>query len=106
MPPRPIRDTMRYLPTVWPTMEVCFAPGSMESSRSRKRPARVLRCQPDMAVLLSEKDVRAVLPMADLIAAMETALERLAAGGARQPLRTVVDAGGHGFYGVMPAYLE
>ena len=59
-----------------------------------------------MAVLLSEKDVRAVLPMDDLIEAMETALERLAAGAARQPLRTVVEAGGRGFYGVMPAYLE
>jgi len=59
-----------------------------------------------MAVLLTERDVRAVLPMGDLIAAMETALERFSAGAARQPLRTVVEAGGHGFYGVMPAYLE
>jgi len=59
-----------------------------------------------MALLLTERDVRAVLPMDDLIAAMETALERFSAGAARQPLRTVVDARGHGFYGVMPAYLE
>jgi len=59
-----------------------------------------------MAVLLTEKDVRAVLSMDDLIAAMETALERFSAGAARQPLRSIVDAGGHGFYGVMPAYLE
>src|SRR6476469_6821684 len=59
-----------------------------------------------MPVLLTENDVRAVLPMDALIAAMETALERFSAHAARQPLRTVVDAGGHGFYGVMPAYLE
>jgi ornithine cyclodeaminase len=59
-----------------------------------------------MAVLLTEHDVRAVLSMDDLIAAMETALERFSARAARQPLRTVVEAGGHGFYGVMPAYLE
>ena len=58
-----------------------------------------------MPVLLSEKDVRAVLTMDDLIPAMEAALDRFSAGGARQPLRTVVDVGGHGFYGVMPAYL-
>jgi ornithine cyclodeaminase len=59
-----------------------------------------------MAVLLAERDVRAVLSMDDLISAMETALEGFSGGGARQPLRTVVEAGGHGFYGVMPAYLE
>ncbi|HEY2434564.1 MAG TPA: ornithine cyclodeaminase family protein [Vicinamibacterales bacterium] len=59
-----------------------------------------------MPVLLTEADVRAVLPMDDLIAAMETALERFSAGAVRQPLRSVVDTGGHGFYGVMPAYLE
>jgi ornithine cyclodeaminase len=58
-----------------------------------------------MPVLLTEQDVRAVLSMDDLIAAMERALERFSARAARQPLRTVVDAG-HGFYGVMPAYLE
>ena len=59
-----------------------------------------------MAVLLTEADVRAVLSMEDLIAAMENALERFSAGAVRQPLRSVVEAGGHGFYGVMPAYLE
>jgi ornithine cyclodeaminase len=59
-----------------------------------------------MPVLLTEQDVRAVLPMDDLVTAMEVALERFSAGSVRQPLRTVVDAAGHGFYGVMPAYLE
>jgi ornithine cyclodeaminase len=59
-----------------------------------------------MPVLLTEQDVRAVLPMDDLVAAMEVALERFSAGAVRQPLRTVVEAAGHGFYGVMPAYME
>jgi ornithine cyclodeaminase len=56
-------------------------------------------------VLLSEKDVRAVLSMDDLIAAMETALDQFSAGAVRQPLRNIVDAGGGAFYGVMPALI-
>ena len=59
-----------------------------------------------MAVLLTEQDVRAVLSMDDLISAMEAALERFSAGAVRQPLRSVIDTGGHNVYGVMPAYLE
>jgi ornithine cyclodeaminase len=59
-----------------------------------------------MPVLLTEHDVRAVLSTSDLIGAMETALERFSAGAVQQPLRTIVDVGGHGFYGVMPAYIE
>ena len=59
-----------------------------------------------MPVLLGEKDVRAVLSMDDLIAAMETALDQFSAGGVRQPLRSIVDVGdGHAFYGVMPAFI-
>ena len=59
-----------------------------------------------MPVLLGEKDVRAVLSMDDLIAAMETALDQFSAGGVRQPLRSIVEvSGGHAFYGVMPAYI-
>src|SRR5262249_25728316 len=77
-------------------------PGTPESSRFR--PCAKVRA--GMAVLLNERDVRVVLQMDDLIAAMETALERFSAGAARQPLRTIVEAGDHGFYGVMPAYLE
>jgi ornithine cyclodeaminase len=56
-------------------------------------------------VLISEKDVRAVLTMDDLIAAMEAALVAFCTGTVAQPLRTIVDAGGRGFFGVMPAYL-
>ena len=46
-----------------------------------------------MPVLLSEKDVRAVLSMDDLIAAMETALDQFSGGGVRQPLRSIVEVG-------------
>jgi alanine dehydrogenase len=61
-----------------------------------------------MPLLLGEKDVRAVLSMDDLIAAMETALDQFSAGGVRQPLRSIVEVGegGHAFYGVMPAYMS
>src|SRR6188472_4604916 len=60
-----------------------------------------------MALLLSENDIRVVLSMDDLIAAMEGALDQFSAGAVRQPLRTIVDVGdGHAFYGVMPAYIS
>jgi alanine dehydrogenase len=60
-----------------------------------------------MPLLLSEKDIRAVLSMDDLIAAMEAALGQFSGGCVRQPLRTVVTVGdGHAFYGVMPAFME
>ncbi|HTM26472.1 MAG TPA: ornithine cyclodeaminase family protein [Vicinamibacterales bacterium] len=60
-----------------------------------------------MPLLLSEKDIRAVVSMDDLIAAMEGALDQYSAGRVRQPLRTIVSVGdGHAFYGVMPAFVE
>ena len=60
-----------------------------------------------MPVLLTEKDVRDVLSMDDLIAAMETSLDRFSGGSVRQPLRTVVDvASRHAFFGVMPAFID
>jgi len=60
-----------------------------------------------MPVLLTEKDVRTVLSMDDLIAAMETSLDRFSGGNVRQPLRTVVDvASRHAFFGVMPAFID
>src|SRR5215204_1983720 len=61
-----------------------------------------------MPVLLTEKDVRMVLSMEDLIATMETALEQFSSGGVRQPLRSIVDVSrgaGQAFYGVMPAFV-
>ncbi len=60
-----------------------------------------------MPVLLTEKDVRDVLTMDDLIAAMEIALDRYSSGSVRQPLRSVVDvASRHAFFGVMPAFID
>jgi len=57
-------------------------------------------------LLLSEADVRSVLGMSDLIAAMEAALVAFSTGAARQPLRTVLEVGEHrSFFGVMPAYV-
>jgi ornithine cyclodeaminase len=60
-----------------------------------------------MPLLLSEKDVRDVLSMDDLIPAMEAALDQFSGGGVRQPLRNIVEVGdGHAFYGVMPAFMR
>lgn len=59
-----------------------------------------------MPLLLTEPDVRAVLTMPDLIAAMEKALEAFSAGAVVQPVRTVLDiADHHAFFALMPAYL-
>ncbi len=60
-----------------------------------------------MPVLLSEQDVRIVLPMPDLIDAMETALARFSANEVTQPLRTVIEVGlQKAFVGVMPAFVD
>jgi len=57
-------------------------------------------------LLLSESDVRTLLPMGDLIGAMREALAGFSTGRAEQPLRTVLEvAGAKAFFGVMPAYL-
>jgi alanine dehydrogenase len=59
-----------------------------------------------MPILLSETEVRALLPMDDLIAAMGTALAEFSARTVVQPLRTVLEVGAYkSFFGVMPAYL-
>ena len=58
-------------------------------------------------LVLSEADVRAVLPMRDLIDTMHAALVEFSAGRVRQPLRTVLEVGARkNFFGVMPAYVE
>ena len=58
-------------------------------------------------VLLSETDVRAVLPMPDLIVAMESALAQFSAGAVTQPVRTVLEVGAdRAYFGVMPASLD
>src|SRR5579883_3419956 len=48
-----------------------------------------------MPLLLTEADVRAVVTMADLIAAMEKALKAFSAGSVVQPVRTVLEVGAH-----------
>jgi ornithine cyclodeaminase len=59
------------------------------------------------ALLLTESDVRAVLPMADLIAAMEGALVQFSSGAVQQPVRTVIEVGAdRAYFGVMPAALD
>ena len=59
------------------------------------------------ALLLTEQDVRAVLPMADLIAAMEGALAQFSAGAVRQPVRSVIEVGDdRAFFGIMPAAMS
>src|SRR3982751_1676395 len=63
-----------------------------------------------MPLLLSEKDVRAVLSMDDLIDTMSAALVQFSTAAVQQPLRTVVavsqpEPRGGGFYAVMPAFI-
>lgn len=56
-----------------------------------------------MALLLTEHDVRRLLPMGDLIKAMDEALAAFSTGEVQQPVRSIVELGHHGFFGVMPA---
>ena len=59
-----------------------------------------------MPVLLTERDVRQVLPMPDLIDAMARALSEFSAGRVAQPVRSVLEVGPEkSFFGVMPAAL-
>ncbi len=61
---------------------------------------------PVMPLLLTDSDVRAVLPMADLIETMERALSQFASGEADQPVRTVMEVGAStSFFGVMPVHM-
>ncbi len=56
--------------------------------------------------LLNEAQVKSLLPMPDLIQAMEDALARFSAGDVLQPVRTVLTVGPtHAYFGVMPAYM-
>lgn len=61
----------------------------------------------EMAIWLNEADVRAVLPLRDLIDTMEAALRDFSCGHVRQPVRTVIETPmGGAFFATMPAYLE
>lgn len=56
--------------------------------------------------LLTEAHVAALLPLADLIAAMEMALARFSAGEVLQPVRSVLTVGPQkAYFGLMPAYV-
>lgn len=56
--------------------------------------------------LLTEAHVKALLPFADLIAAMEMALARFSAGDVLQPVRSVLLVGPQqAYFGLMPAYV-
>jgi ornithine cyclodeaminase len=60
-----------------------------------------------MPLLLSEADVRAVLPMPALIDAMEGALGEFSSGRVVQPVRTVIEVGAdRNFFGLMPAVVS
>jgi alanine dehydrogenase len=59
-----------------------------------------------MTLCLSESDVRAVLPMADLIGAMETALAAFSSGQVVQPVRPVVEMGEAAFFAAMPGFIR
>jgi alanine dehydrogenase len=57
-----------------------------------------------MPVLLTERDVRAVLSMPDLIDAMARAVAAYSSGGAVQPVRTTIEVNADpSFFAVMPA---
>ena len=56
--------------------------------------------------LLTEQHVHSLLPMSDLISAMESALAKFSAGDVLQPVRTVLTVGPtKSYYGLMPAYI-
>lgn len=56
--------------------------------------------------LLTEQHVHSLLPMSDLIAAMESALAKFSAGEVLQPVRSVLMVGPtKAYFGVMPAYV-
>ena len=57
--------------------------------------------------LLTEDHVRGLLPMAELITAMESAVARFSAREVLQPVRTVLTVGPtKAYFGLMPAYIE
>ncbi|MGD1091174.1 MAG: ornithine cyclodeaminase family protein [Bryobacteraceae bacterium] len=60
-----------------------------------------------MPLLLTEADVRELLTMPELIAAMDGALTAFSARTVVQPVRTVIETtDSHTFFGVMPAYIS
>jgi ornithine cyclodeaminase len=57
-------------------------------------------------LLLSEADVRVLLPMRDLVDTMQNALAAYSTGQVQQPLRTIMEVGAsRSFLGLMPAFV-
>jgi len=57
-------------------------------------------------LVLSEAEVRELLPAADLVGVMESALAAFSNGEVNQPVRTALEVGPErAFFGVMPAYI-
>lgn len=57
--------------------------------------------------LLTEQHVESLLPMSDLIPAMESAVAHFSAGEVLQPVRSVLSVGPtKAFFGLMPVYVE
>jgi ornithine cyclodeaminase len=57
-------------------------------------------------LLLTEADVRVLLPMRDLVDAMQNALAAYSTGQVQQPLRTIMEVGAtRSFLGLMPAFV-
>ncbi len=86
-----------------PFMRTRFAP------RDEHRPALiglpVLNLWPTFR-LLTEQHVHSLLPMSDLIAAMESALAKFSSGEVLQPIRSVLMVGPtKAYFGLMPAYV-
>jgi ornithine cyclodeaminase/alanine dehydrogenase-like protein (mu-crystallin family) len=60
-----------------------------------------------MALILTELEVRELLPVLDLVDAMARALAAFSSGQVHQPVRTSVEVGSNrAFFGVMPAYIS
>ena len=53
-------------------------------------------------IVLSDKEIRSLLPMTDAIEVVAKAMVAVAAGAANLPLRSVVDVGAPNMMGIMP----
>jgi len=74
--------------------------------RERAQCSATLNGTRQMTLCLSEADVRRVLPMADLIGAMEGVLAAFSAGAVVQPVRPVVEIGPASFFAAMPGLVR
>ena len=74
---------------------------SMRLSQSTSTPSG----RSAVPLLLTEADVRSVLPMSDLIAAMESALAEFSAGACSSRCDRADVGAAHAFFGVMPAFV-